>query len=93
MSASNLSTYKANAAAAVMSGDYATARQNADAALVTLSMMADAGGPAGTNLTWDREAILQFIVLCDQRLAASATTGGIRRTRVNYVNPTSDDCD
>lgn len=94
MSVSDINSKVALAVTAQESGDYATALKYLRSAKILLAGMADATGPAGAGLAWDRSAIDSMITQLNQLQAANstATTGGIGRTRINYINP-SDGCE
>jgi len=83
---STLNTYRDAAAAALASGDFATALSNARAALAMLSAMPDTRDAAGHSLAWDREAIVECINQCTR---AQSVAAGIQRTNITRARPTT----
>lgn len=78
------------AVAAQDAGDYATALKKLRAAEMRLAVMPDTIGVTGTQLRWDRASISRAI---KQLEGTRSAAGGIRRTRINYVNPgPGEDC-
>ncbi len=73
----------AAAASAIGSGDYATAKTHALAALAYLIAMPDGGWRDGAAMDWKsaREAVDKLIAQCDEQLSA---TTGIQRTKIQY---------
>lgn len=92
MSATAVNTKVNLAVAAQESGDYASALTYLRSAQILLSAMPDSTGPGGSGMQYDRTSIDRMITALTKLNNASAAraSGGIRRTKIEYVNP---DCD
>lgn len=89
---STLQTLRDAAKTAYLAGDYATALDNAGAALLmlgTMPNMTETHASDSREVAWRRGDIEAFIKLCNARqAAASVKADGIRRTKVTYARPT-----
>lgn len=84
---SRLKTYRDAAITALAAGDYATAIQQAMAAKLMIATMPDLR-EEDRQITWNAEAIDQFIAQCrDLATAAAVATSGIRQTKITYARP------
>lgn len=92
MSLATINTYAAAAAAAVLSGDYATAIRYALACKPLLAALADSERH-DQSLKWaNTQQIDGFVTECRrEQAAASVASDGLRASRVTYANPTTVD--
>jgi len=85
----DVATYMSAAAAAIVSGDHATAITNAQAAQALLAGQPDMKrtGEAGQEMIWDRPAVDRFIAQArrSQTEAAVAAASGPRRSSITYT--------
>ena len=86
MSASLVNTEMAAAAAAIGTGDYATAKTHALKAMAYLVAIPDGGFRQGVTVEYDRGAIKDLIAQCDQQLSAGT---GIQRTKIQWARPSA----
>lgn len=93
MSVASINTRCAVAAAAIDAGDFATALSNLRSARVLMAALPDSS-KGDTSLRWDRASIDRMIAdLTQQQTQTTMRSRGIRRTSINYKNPSSDDCE
>lgn len=90
-SAAAVKTAMNAATAALASGDYATAITQATIAQGHLAAMPNTRFGDNHEMAWSDQRINDFIVNVRrlQSSTAAATAGGVQRTRINYVRPTS----
>ncbi len=92
MTVAALNTQRDAAVAALLAGDYATAKQHALAAKLLLSTgmasVSESAGGGSRSMSWDANAIDEFLRECDRMLAG---TGGVRTTKITYARPSSSD--
>lgn len=90
MSAAQINSRVELAVAAIDAGDFATAKRHLLAAKAYLSARSDIRTGMNSEIRWDRKAIDSLIAQCDQAgtAAAVATTGALRRTKINRVRTT-----
>ncbi len=74
------------AVTAYEAGDVSGAIDKLDVALVLLAKVPD-GADGGASMTWDRGHLLEVQKRWRLKLNASATTGGIRTSKITYANP------
>jgi len=91
ISVAQLNTHLEAARTAIAAADYDTAHTQAMAAQACLAGLPD-GGQAGNTVEWRAtiDGLLDRIGVARRRAASTdATTGGIRRTRIDYTRPTT----
>ena len=85
MSASAIQTLMEAAATAIASADYSTAKSKALQAQAQLAAMPDSAR-ASAQLTWNREAIENFIMRMDREIGrAHFASNGIQRSKITYA--------
>ena len=91
MSIAAINTKVSEAVTAHEAGDIDTALTKLRSARMLLNAKPNSTGPDGSKLEWDRRDIDLMIKDLEKEKSKSlaAASGGIQRTKTNYVNPTT----